>query len=343
MDFKFTEEQAMFQQAIRDFCSKEIAPLVDEAEARERFPVELFPRAAKYGYLCIRAPQELGGAGMDKVSECIWNEEVARVSLGIAESLYIGASFVTPHIWENGTEAQKQKYVVPSIRGEKISAFGLTEPQGGSNPAANESTAIRKGDKYILNGSKIFITNGSIADFIMVFAYTDKSKGPREGMSSFIVERGMPGFTSKKMSKAGSKASDEAELYFDDVELPLEYLVGEEGKGYRYALWLVGINRISHAARGLGVSQCAFEAALDYAKQRVVWGQPIGKNQALSFRLGEMAIAIESTRQLVYKAAWLHDQEDQSWPQFAAMAKYLAAQTAARTADLAIQVYGVMA
>jgi len=231
VDFAFTEEQEMFRRAIREFAKNEIVPLVAEAEAKEEFPLGLLPKAGSLGYLCPRVPEEYGGGGMDMVSTCIMNEEIARIDLGISE-VFMGAGYIAPIILNYGTEEQKQKYLASAVRGEKIWAFALTESVGGSNPAANETTATRKGDRYILNGSKTFITSAAIADYLLVIAYTDKAKGPREGMSAFILERNTPGFTTTKMKKVGSLPSSEGDLFFDNVEIPAANLVGKEGTGW---------------------------------------------------------------------------------------------------------------
>ena len=277
---------------------------------------------------------------MDMVSTCIMNEELAKIDLGISESFTASASYITTYILKHGTEEQKQKCLLPATRGEKIWAFAVTESVGGSNPAANETTATRKGDKYILKGSKTFITNGGIADFLLVFAYTDKAKGPSEGMSAFILEKDMPGFTRSSMKKVGSLPSNEADLFFDDVEIPVANLVGEEGKAWRPLFELITLNRITHSARALGLAEAALEFALDYAKQRVVSGKPIAQHQAIAFKLARMATQIEAVRGLVYRAAWLCDQEDKNLPMYAAMGKFMAAETAIAVTNEAMQIQG---
>lgn len=345
MDFEFTEEQKMFREAIRNFAEKEIAPLVEEAEENERFPEGLFPRMGALGYLCVRYPAQYGGPGMDKVSECIYVEEVSRICTGIAASLMVQSGIGTSMILDHGTEEQKQKYLVPAIKGQKIGAFGLTEPDAGSDAAAIRTTAVRHGDHYVINGSKMFITNSTIADFVLLAAYTDKSKGPRGGVSVIIVDRGTPGFTvARKLKKVGCRSSDTGELAFDSCQVPASNLVGEEGKGFPYLMQALEAGRISHASRSIGIAQSAYEASLKYAQERVQFGQPIGKFQAIQFKLARMAMEIEAARWLTFHAAWLYDQGRQCRKE-AAMCKLYASETAKKTADEAMQIhagYGYM-
>ena len=339
MDFAFTEDQKMLQTAIRDFCQKEMAPIVEEWEVKEEFPRELFTKAAPLGYNCIRAPGKYGGAGMNHICEAIVNEEVAKISLGFGESFCLGSNYVAPIIWEYGTKEQCQRYLPPTIRGEWVGAFALTERGGGSDPGTRQTKAVKRGDKWVINGANIFITNGSIFDYALILAVTDPEKGSR-GMSNFIIDWGMKGVSRTKLKKMGSLTSDEAEIFLDDVEVPAENMVGEEGRGYRNTLWLIGIGRLPHAARALGMSQAAFDAALTYTKDRVVWGQPIAKHQSLAFRFAEMKTEIEATRNLVYQAAWLADQNDPSFPTFVAIAKLHAAETVMRVARDCLEMFG---
>ena len=340
MYFGFTEEHKMLQAAVRDFCKKEIAPVVDEWEEKEEFPKDiLMPKAGALGYNCVNAPEKYGGAGMDKISEAIINEEVARISLGIAESFCLGSNYVPPLIWTYGTEEQCEKYLPATIGGDWMGAFALTEQGGGSDPGTRMTKAVRKGDKWIVNGSNIFITNGSICDYQLILAVTDPEKGTR-GMTNFLMDWPIEGWSRTKQHKMGSRTSDEAEVFYDNVELPIENQVGEEGRGYANTLWLVGVGRIPHAARALGLAEGAFDLALSYAGERVVWGQPIVRHQSISFDFAEMAAQIESARLMVYKAAWLFDQDDPEWPRFTAMAKLTAAETAKRVARDCIEIFG---
>jgi len=342
MDFEFSEEHKMLRQTIRDFAEKEIAPLVEEAEAKEQFPVQLLPRMGELGYLCLSYPAKYGAAGMGMVGECIALEELAKVSVGITSGIMVQGGISTEAILAHGTEEQKQKYLVPSIKGQKIGAFGLTEPNAGSDAAALESTAVMKSDKYIINGNKIYITNGSICDYVLAAAYTDKSLGARGGISLFIVERDTPGFSSKKMNKFCAHSADTGEVTFEDCAVPAENLVGEEGRGFPYLMESLDAGRISHSARSVGLAQVAYEAALDYVQQRVQFGQPIYKFQANSFKLARMAMEIEAARWLMYRAAWLYDQGTHRLKE-AAMTKLFASEVAQRVTSDAMQLHGGVA
>lgn len=342
MDFALTEEHKMLQMAIRDFCQKEMDPIVDEWEDKGEFPRGLLMlKAGQLGYNCVCAPKKYGGAAMDKISEAIMNEEVAKISLGLAESFCLASNYVPPLIWREGTEEQCNTYVPPSISGEWVGAFALTEHSGGSDPGRRMTKAVRKGNKWILNGSNIYITNGSICDYQLVLAVTDPEKGTR-GMSNFLMNWPMQGWTRRRLEKMGSRTSDEAEIFYNDVEIPAENQVGQEGRGYANTLWLIGANRIPHAARALGCAQAAFDLALPYAKERVVWGQPIIRHQSLAFKFAEMAAEIETARLMVYKAAWLFEQNDPEWARFTAMAKLIAAETNRRVARDCMEVFGCL-
>lgn len=339
MDFEFSEEQKMFQQAIHDFAQKEIAPLVEESEKTSTFPIQLFPKMGELGYLCPRYPPEYGGAGIGKMGDCISVEEVSYVNVGIAAGIMVQGGIGTSAIYNRGNEAQKQKYLVPAIKGQKIAAFGLTEPNAGSDAASIQTTATRKNGKYILNGTKIFITNGNISDFVCVAAYTDKSKGAGRGVSLFIIEKGTPGFHRSKLHKFCSHPGETAELTFEDCTVTEENLIGEEGKGFPYILEVLYGGRISHAARSLGLSRSAYDAALKYAQDRVQFGQPIIKFQVNAFKLARMAMDIEAARWLIYYAAWLYDQNKPHIKE-AAMAKLFASEVATRVTTEALQIHG---
>ena len=339
MNFELTEEQKMFQEAIRSFAEKEIAPLVDEAEKTSSFPVQLFPKMGTLGYLCVRYPTEYGGAGIGKIGDCIAVEEVAYHSVGIAAGIMVQSGIGTTAIYARGNEEQKQKYLVPAIRGHKIAAFGLTEPNAGSDAAAIETTATRKNGKYILNGTKIFITNGSFCDFVLVAAYTDKSKGARGGVSLLIADKDTPGFNRSRLHKFCARSGEVAELTFEDCAVPEENLVGEEGKGFRYLMESLTGGRISHASRSLGLARAAYDASLTYAQERVQFGQPIAKFQVNAFKLARMAMDIEAARWLIYYAAWLYDQ-DKPHVKEAAMAKLFASEVAIRVTTEALQIHG---
>lgn len=339
MDFELSEEQKMFKQAIHDFAEKEISPLVDEAERIAAFPLHLFPKMGELGYLCVRYPPEYGGAGMGKMGDCISVEEIAYVNVGIAAGIMVQGGIGTSAIFVRGNEEQKQKYLVPAIKGQKIAAFGLTEPNAGSDAAAIETTAVRKNGKYILNGTKIFITNGNVCDFVVAAAYTDKSKGAGRGVSLFIVEKDTPGFTRSKLHKFCSRPGETGELTFDNCAVLEENLIGEEGKGFPYIIEVLYGGRISHASRSLGLARAAYDAALKYAQERVQFGQPIAKFQANAFKLARMAMELEAARWLIYHAAWLYDQNKPHVKE-AAMAKLFASEVAVRITTETMQIFG---
>jgi len=337
MDFEFSEEHKMFREAIRDFATKEVAPLVDEAEKTETCPTELFSKMGKLGYLCPGYPTIYGGGGLGEVGTCIMVEELARICAGITAGLMVQSGLSTFPILAHGSEEQKQKFLAPAIKGEKIFAYGLTEPNAGSDASAIETTAKRDGDHYIVNGSKIYITNGTICDFVTLAVATDKSKGSR-GISTIIAEQGTPGFSMTKMSKLGHHSAATGELVFEDCRVPASNLIGEENRGYKYMLEALNPARISHSARSLGVAQAAFDASLDYAKQRKQFGQPIGKFQAISFKLTRMATEIEAARWLLYRVAWLYDQGEECRKE-APMTKVFSSEMSIRTAEEAMRIH----
>ncbi len=344
MEFDLSEEQKMLKDAMHSFAEKEVAPLVDESEKTSTFPVKLFPIMGDLGYLCLSYSPQYGAAGMGKIGECIAVEEVAYYSVGIAAATMVQGGIGTAAIYHHGTEAQKQKYLVPAIKGRKIASFGLTEPNAGSDAAALQTTATKRNGKYYLNGTKIFITNGNISDFVVTAAYTDKSKGSRAGMSLFIVEKDTPGFTRSKLYKFCARSSEIAELIFEDCAVPAENLIGEEGQGFPYVMQSLTGGRISHAARSLGLARAAYDNALSYAQKRVQFGQAIATFQANSFKLARMAMEIDSARWMLYRAAWLYDQGRPHLRE-AAMAKLHASEVAARTTMEALQInggYGLM-
>jgi len=337
MDFELSEEHKMFQVAIREFAEREIEPLVKEAEETETFPVQLVPKLGGLGYLCPSYPEEYGGGGLGKIGDCILVEELARLCAGITSGIMVQGGLATYALLSHGTEEQKQKYLVPAVQGQKIAAFGLTEANAGSDAGAIETTARREGDCYIINGTKIYITNGPICDFVLLATSTDKSKGTR-GITTFIVERDTPGFTVANMKKLGTHSASTGEFAFEDCRVPAANLLGEEGRGYKYMLEALNGARISHAARSIGVAQAAFEASLSYAKQRVQFGQPIGRFQAIAFKLSTMATEIEAARSFLYRVAWLYDQGNECRKE-APMAKFFCSELAIRTAEEAMRIH----
>lgn len=339
MDFDLSEEQRIFQKAIRDFAEKEIAPLVEEAEEEERFPLKLFPQMGRLGYLGIRYPEAHGGSGADKVSECIWAEELFRICRGIATSLFAHCHLGTFPLSVFGTDGQKAQFLRPAVKGEKIAAFALTEPNAGSDVQGIESRAKKMGKSYLLKGSKMFVTNGTIADFVLVAAYTDRSKG-FEGISLFLVEKGTRGSSvSRKLKKEGSRSSETAELVFEDCLIPEEHLIGGREGAFRDILKTLVEGRVVIAAGATGVARAAFEAALKYAKERVAFGRPIGHFQAIGFKLADMVTCIEIARTMIYRVAWMIDQK-RACTSEASMAKLFATEMAEKVTNEAMQVFG---
>ncbi len=337
MDFELSEAQKMFRQGVRDFVQREVVPIVDEVEANERTPVELFPKLGKLGYLCPAYPEEYGGGGLDKVADCILLEEFARVCAGITAGVMVQSGLATSVLLTHGNEDLKQRFLVPACKGEKISAFGLTEPNAGSDAAAIETIARKDGDYYIINGSKQYITNAEVSDFVTVAAITDKSQGPR-GVSAIVVESNTPGITIRKLKKLGFHSGATGEIFFEDVRVSRANLIGEEGRGFRYMLEALNGARVSHSARSVGIAQACFDASLDYAKQRTQFGQPIGKFQAVAFRITRMATDIEAARRLLYWVAWLFDQGNQCRKE-APMTKSFSAEVAIRAAEDAMRIH----
>jgi alkylation response protein AidB-like acyl-CoA dehydrogenase len=308
MDFEFTEEQMMFREAIENFAKDEIAPLVDEAEKNEEFPVQLLPKMGELGYLCPGYPVEIGGGGLGLVGDCIAVESICHFGCdGIGASLMIISGVGTIGIYAHGTEAQKQDYLLPAIKGQKICGLGLTEANHGSDAVAIETSYKREGDKFVINGSKLWTTNGPICDYAIIIATVDRSKGAR-GISMFIVDKDSPGLSRMKLHKFADHSASTGELIFDNCIISEENLVGEEGKGFRYVMETLDQTRISHSSRSLGTAEAAFDAALEYAKEREAFGQPIAQFQAIAFKLATMAMEIEAARWLTYHAAWLRDQ-----------------------------------
>ncbi|GJM15850.1 MAG: acyl-CoA dehydrogenase [Thermodesulfobacteriota bacterium] len=338
IDFELTDEQQMFKDTIRDFGENEITPLVEDAENNEKFPVEIFPKLGEMGFLGIAFPEEYGGVDLDKVTECIFAEEMGRINAGIAMCVNAHTSLSMVPILKNGNDAQKEKYLLPGIEGKLIGALGLTEPDAGSDARSIRATAVKKGDKYIINGTKTWITNGTMCDYVIVAAYTDKSK-KGTGISLFIIDADAPGFTEKnKIHKLGHRSADTAELVFENCEVPEENLLVGEG-GFMGAMNTLLGARITHAAKSVGLAQAAFEFSLQYSKEREAFGRTISKFQAISFKLAQMATKIETARLLVYKAAWLYSNDKKALKE-ASMAKLYAAEVVQDVCTEAVQVLG---
>ena len=340
MDFSFTEEQQQLRKSIREFAEGEIAPHVMEWDEVSHFPAEIMPKLAEMGLLGIIFPEQYGGAGLGYIEYVIAIEELSRVDGSIGIIVAAHNSLCSNHIYKFGTEAQKQKYLVPLAQGKKIGAWSLTEPEAGSDAGGTRTTALGNGDGYILNGSKTFTTNGSYADTCVAMAVTDKSKNSH-GISAFILEKGMPGFRpGKKENKLGLRASDTSEIIFTDCKVPAANLLGSEGEGFTGSLAILDGGRISIAALALGMAQGALDAATSYAKQRKQFGKAISEFQAIQFKLADMATEVEAARLLVYHAAWLADRKTVRFSKESSMAKLFAGEVAVRVANECVQIHG---
>lgn len=308
MDLELTEEQRIFREAIRSFVEREVLPLVEEAEQTERFPVRLFRRMGELGYLCVRYPVEIGGGGADKVTECILVEELCRVCAGIAGGILVQSGLATEPIYRFGSQELKERFLYPAVRGEKIGAFALTEPDAGSDVASIRTRAIRDGDHYVIQGAKMFITNGPICDFAVVAASVDPSR-KAAGINLFVVERGTPGFTvARKLSKVGNRSAETGELVFEECRVPVSHRIGpQEGGGFSQVRETLMSARITYGARCTGVAQAAYEASLRYAKERIQFGRPIIEFQVNRFKLAEMAMKIDIMRSYTHRVARLSD------------------------------------
>lgn len=339
MELRFTEEQEMMRKMVQDFAKSEIAPLVPIMDEQDVFPREVIQKMAELGLMGIPIPEEWGGAGADFISYILALEEISKVSATVGVILAVHTSVGTMPILKYGTKEQKQKFVTPLARGEYLGAFALTEPGAGSDASSIRTTARKVGDKYILNGTKIFITNAGEADVYVTFAVTDPSKGGK-GISAFIVEKDTPGFrVGKKEKKMGLNGSNTCELIFEEAEVPCENLLGREGQGYEVALSNLAGGRIGIGAQALGIATAAFEHSLSYAKERKQFGAPISKLQAIQFKLADMATQIEAARLLVYRAADMR-QNGQECKKEASMAKMFATDVAMRVTTEAIQIFG---
>ncbi len=339
MDFQLTKEQAAIQKMVREFAVNEVEPIAAEIDKEHRFPAENVAKMQKLGLMSIPFPRQYGGAGGDELSYVLTVEELARVCASTSVVVSAHSSLGCWPIYAYGTEEQKQKYLVPLLKGEKLGAFGLTEPGAGTDAAGQKTVAVLEGDHYVINGSKCFITNGGYADTFIVMAMTDRSKGTK-GISAFIVDRKSPGFSiGKTEDKLGIHASSTTELIFENMIVPKENLLGKEGQGFKIAMSTLDGGRIGIAAQALGIAQGALDKTIEYMKQRKQFGKPLAAFQALQFEVAEMATRIQAARMLVYRAA---DCEDKGLPygQAAAMAKYFAAETAMYVTTKAIQLHG---
>lgn len=339
MDFNTTDRQGLFLQMIREFAEKEVKPLAAEIDDQERFPLETVEKMAKLGLMGIPVPKQYGGAGADNQMYTMAVEELSRVCATTGVVVSAHTSLCCAPILEHGTEAQKQKYLPKLASGEWIGAFGLTEPNAGTDASAQQTIAVKDGDHYVLNGSKIFITNAGYAHVYIIMAMTDKSKGTK-GISAFIVEKNFPGFSiGKKEKKMGIRGSATCELIMENCIVPAENLLGQEGKGFGIAMKTLDGGRIGIASQALGIAQGAMDETVRYLKERKQFGRPLAKFQNMQFQLADMETRIQASRLLVRKAAFKKDSK-QNYSTDAAMAKLFAAETAMEMTTKAVQYHG---
>ena len=339
MDFRQDEMHEELQTMYREFAQEQVKPLAAEIDKTERFPEETVAAMAEMGLLGIPFPEEYGGAGMDNLSYAQCVEELSKVCASTGVIVSAHTSLGSTPIYLFGTEEQKKKYLVPLASGQKLGAFGLTEPGAGTDASGQKTTAVLEGDHYVLNGSKVFITNAGPADIYIVMAMTDKTKG-NHGISAFIVEKGFPGFSiGKHEEKMGIRASSTCELIFENCIVPKENLLGEEGKGFKIAMMTLDGGRIGIAAQALGIAQGAIDVTKEYVKTRVQFGKPLSSFQNTQFEMAEMQAMVDASRLLVYRAACAKDNHE-PYSHLAAMAKLVASETASDVTRRCVQLFG---
>jgi alkylation response protein AidB-like acyl-CoA dehydrogenase len=339
MDFSLTDEQVLLRKSIREFAEAEIRPHVMEWDEAQHFPTELLPKLAALGLMGIQFPDAYGGAEMSAVDYCICIEEIARVDPSVSLSVAAHNGLGAAHISMFGSEAQKQKYLAPLAKGETLAAWGLTEPGSGSDAGAMRTVAVKDGDGWVLNGSKMFITHGTSADTLVIMAVTDRAKGAK-GISAFILERGMGGLVAgKKEQKLGMRASETTEVILQNCRVPAAQLVGEEGQGFIQTLQVLDAGRIGIAALAVGLAQGAYEAAVKYTAERKQFGRTIDSFPSIRERLDRHASEVDAARLLTYRAAWLK-QQGRRMTLESAMAKLYASEIAVRAAEDCVQMHG---
>ncbi|WBL21918.1 acyl-CoA dehydrogenase [Zunongwangia sp. HRR-M8] len=339
MNFELTEEHIMIRDAARDFAKNELLPGVIDRDEKQEFPKEQVKKMGELGFMGMMASPEYGGGGMDTISYVLAMEEISKIDASASVIMSVNNSLVCWGLDTYGSKEQKEKYLAKLTTGEKLGAFCLSEPEAGSDATSQRTSAIDKGDHYLLNGTKNWITNGGTADYYLVIAQTDRDKKHR-GINAFIVEKGWEGFEiGPKENKLGIRGSDTHSLNFNDVKVPKENRIGEDGFGFKFAMKTLSGGRIGIAAQALGIASGAFELARDYSKQRKAFGTEISNHQAIAFKLADMYTAIESSRHLVMKAAWDKDQKT-SYDLSGAMAKLSASQTAMDVTVEAVQIHG---
>ena len=339
MNFELNETHKMIRETARQFAQDELSVTSDERDDKEMFPTEEIKKLGELGFMGMMVPEQYGGAGLDSISYAIAMEEISRADASCGVIMSVNNSLVCYGLNKYGTEEQKQKFLIPLAQGKKLGAFALSEPEAGSDATNQHTTAVKDGDHYVLNGIKNWITNGTTADYTIVMAQTDSSKGSK-GISAFIVEKGMPGFTfGKKERKLGIRSSDTVSLLFENVRVPAQNRIGDEGFGFKFAMVTLEGGRIGIAAQALGIAQASLDASIHYAKQRKAFDQPIANLQAIQFKLADMATDIEAARMLVYQSAALKD-AGLPFGKQAAMAKLFASRIAVHAALEAIQIHG---
>ncbi|EJO5348389.1 acyl-CoA dehydrogenase [Clostridium botulinum] len=339
MEFGLSKEQKLVKQMLKEFVENEVEPIAADIDKTEEYPISTVEKMAKYGIMGMPYPKEYGGSGTDYLSYIMAVEELAKSCATTSVILSSHVSLCCWPIFTFGTEEQKKKYLPDLLNGKKIGAFGLTEPNAGTDASSQQSVAVLQGDHYILNGSKIFITNGGVADVFVIFAMTDRSKGVK-GISAFILEKGMPGFTiGKTEEKMGIRASSTTELIFEDVKVPKENLLGREGKGFGIAMKTLDGGRIGIAAQALGIAEGALNQAVEYMKERKQFGKKLTKFQGLQWYIADMKVRVDAAKYLVYKAAWKKS-AGENYTMDAAEAKLYAAETAMNVTNKSLQILG---
>ena len=339
MNFNLSEEHIMIRDAARDFAKTELLPGVIERDENQSFPSEQIKKLGELGFMGMMVDTKYGGAGMDTISYVLAMEELSKVDASASVVVSVNNSLVCWGLEKYGTDEQKLKYLTPLAKGDIIGAFCLSEPEAGSDATSQQTTAIDMGDHYLLNGTKNWITNGNTASVYLVIAQTNPEKGHR-GINALIVEKGMPGFeVGLKENKLGIRGSDTHSLLFNDVKVPKENRIGEDGFGFKFAMTTLSGGRIGIAAQALGIASGAYELSLEYSKQRKAFGKPISEHQAIAFKLADMATEIEAARLLCIKSAWLKDNK-MNFDKASAMAKVFASEIAMKTTIEAVQIHG---
>jgi alkylation response protein AidB-like acyl-CoA dehydrogenase len=343
--FPITDEHKMIQQAARDFAQNEIAPIAAEFDESGEFPVETIRKMGEMGFMGIEIPEEYGGAGMDTLAYVLALEEICKADASHGTIMSVNNSLYAYGLLKFGTEEQKQHFLVPVASGEAVGAYSLTEPMSGSDASTMRSRAVLDGDHYILNGRKSWVTSGPVAEFIVLFTLTEPEKGHR-GITAFLVEADRPGFIrGKKEPKLGIRASATSEIVFEDYKIPVEHRLGGDGEGFKIAMTVLDAGRIGIASQALGISEAAYEASVEYAKEREAFGKKIGQFQGVSFKLADMKTRIEAARLLVYNAAMAKERSKKIGGRYtleASMAKLFASETAVYVTNEAVQIHAGM-